>query len=212
MLFIVAGLVLILSYFSVYQPAVLSKNISPLSGQKTRHGLFLLLNAGSFFWIWNSGATQPNEWMIVSIELLLIQVAVIDTYSKIIPNRLVLLLFVLAVVQLVIHPDFSQVGSIAFICLGILGIQFSANLLLSKNMFGWGDIKLFLVLVLVYELRFLEIALFAIVTAGLFSGVLLLLDRANKDQKIPVTPFFAITILAFSINPEWSVRLLFPAF
>lgn len=130
----------------------------------------------------------------------------IDARERIVPNSLIGigLLFWLVLMLLDIFVGgtpwlqllvFSGIGGI--VCGGVLFII----ALIAKSALGMGDVKLFLVLGLLYGLTdAYGILLFSVIAMGIVSIILLIAKKVNRKSKIPMAPFviigFLLSILA----------------
>ena len=157
------------------------------------------------------GFLQKNEslmraFMNAEVMLWLSVIGYIDARERIIPNSLIGigLLFWLALILLDIFVGgtpwlqllaFSGIGGI--VCGGVLLII----ALITKSALGMGDVKLFLVLGLLYGLTdAYGILLFSVIAMGFVSIVLLIAKKVTRKSTIPMAPFviigFLLSILA----------------
>ncbi len=200
------------SYIVFYFPKVLSQNVTELSSVPSKTWGFVLTVIISVFWIWFNTPSTPEDYMYVGVELLLIQIAAIDGYSKIIPNRVLLLLLLLFFgMEWTTGPPYTNYLPVILIATGVLAFQVVFKALFRKYPFGWGDIKLVLVLTLFYGKETLWILWLAVVLGGLFSVLLIIKDRTNKAAQVPFAPFLAAGVLVCSkIEYEYVILMLNP--
>ncbi|MCG8373401.1 MAG: prepilin peptidase [Balneolales bacterium] len=199
------------SYIVFYFPKVLSQHVTELDSVHSKTWGFVLTVIISVFWIWFSAPSTPGEYMYVGAELLLIQIAAIDSYSRIIPNRVLLLLLVLFSGIVWTGLPYTNYLPVILIATGVLAFQVVFKALFRKYPFGWGDIKLVLVLTLFYGKETLWILWLAVVLGGLFSILLIIKDRTNKEVRVPFAPFLAAGVLIRSkIEYEYVILMLNP--
>ena len=189
----------LITYLSVFQPEILSKNIKVLAEQRERFIIYTVCFGISLLWLTLRINENLNFVTQVLLELTLIQVALIDTYSKIIPNRLLLLVLFFGLISLsnnFIDLNWFKIGVVLFTTLSaqILSIK-----LLKKKLFGWGDVKLIMVITLIYEPNILGILILSFFTAGLFGGALILVNKGTLKTQIPLSPFIIATALILSL-------------
>lgn len=125
----------------------------------------------------------------------------IDARERIIPNSMIgiglVFWFVLILLDIFVGGTpwlqllvFSGVGGI--VCGGILFVI----ALISKSALGMGDVKLFLVLGLLYGLTdAYGILLFSVIVMGVVSIVLLIAKKVTRKSTIPMAPFVVIGFL-----------------
>lgn len=186
-----------LSYVSIYEPKLLSQNITPLEKRDVKKVAVIGAILGSYIWIWYSYAHLESSSLMILIQLVLIQVAVVDGYSKIIPNRLVLFLLVLSLVHVFCIKEFEWIF-VSLFWAGLISIQLLSKVGLKKTVFGWGDVKLLLVLVVILQAEVLVVFILGIVLAGIFSMGFLIKSKNGLKQQIPLSPFFVSAALLLS--------------
>ncbi|MCR9133509.1 MAG: prepilin peptidase [bacterium] len=189
----------IATYFSVFQASLLSKNIKSEIELTEKVLLFIVGVGVSLFWLSLRINELNDSYFRVFIEINLIQIALIDSYSKIIPNKILLIIIIAGIIGYALQQftlNWIKVGSLSFITLSaqLLSIQ-----LFKKRLFGWGDIKLLLLIIALYNERVLAILILSLPCAGLFGSGLILLKKGNLKTQIPVSPFFVSVTLIFSI-------------
>jgi leader peptidase (prepilin peptidase)/N-methyltransferase len=188
------GISSLLSYISVYQPLVFSRNIIPLNHSTTRIWVFICMLTLSFSWTWYGLNIIQYLSLMLIIQLLLIQIAFIDAYSKIIPNRLLLSVLFLTLVHIVQSIETYNWVFVSIFSLGLIGVQVTIIQLLKRKVFGWGDIKLLIVLSLLYQSDVVIILLGGIFLGGLYSILLVLYSSENRKKQVPLSPFFIVII------------------
>lgn len=155
-------------------------------------GLYVVI---SYFLIGRYG----GHLKILSVLLLLVAVylvvAWIDFSCFLIPNRLSLLSFLLAVAFLILnwsHASVFLVGSVSF--LGVFVVLF----IISMNSFGMGDVKLSVSMGMILGAGLLlKFLMWTFLLGTVVSLILLLLKIKKKDDKIAFGPYmvFAFVLL-----------------
>ncbi len=198
---------LLFSYVSVYHPHSFSKNIQPLDTTAKKVLMIAITWGFSCAWIGINYPLEQSDPIILVIELVLIQIAGIDGYSKIIPNRLLMVLFILISIRLIIDPMPSDWIIISIIGGSIISVQIIGKFFLGKYLVGWGDIKLLLILTPNYEYNVVVILFFSFILAGVVALALLLIDRKYRTCRIPLSPFFVMVIFLLSEKIEYNIKL-----
>jgi len=192
------------------------------------HPVIELLTGSLFVWWYWFGAfffqlthapfqmIQPLFWLLVGILLLLIVIADISYY--IIPDTIVVMLFVLTILYRIALVGFGvmQVSDLVWSLVAMtLAFLFFASLWLITNGkgFGMGDVKLVVPLALLLGWQKIFVGLFLAFLFGATVGVLLiLLGKKRFGEVIPFGPFLvlgSITALIFGQNLlEWYMALL----
>lgn len=186
-----------LSYLSIYEPQLLSQNITRIEKRDVKKVAVIGAILGSCIWIWYSFTHLESSSLMILIQLVLIQIAVVDGYSKIIPNRLVLLLLVLSLIHVISIKEFDWIF-VSLFWAGLISIQLLSKVGLKKTVFGWGDVKLLLVIAILFQGEILEVFILGIVLAGIFSIGFLLKSKNGLKQQIPLSPFFVSAALLLS--------------
>ena len=200
-----------LSYLSVYQPHIFSRNILPLRFAHSKLILFVITLSISIFWIGYNLPLEQNSILLLSIELILVQIACIDGYSKIIPNRLLLVLLVLLSIHLPFDSNNPDWIIISVLGISIVGIQLIVQQVLARNLVGWGDIKLLLVLTLLFQQQLILIVGASFIIAGTAALLLITMDKRYLRVTIPLSPFFVMSTLARSEIQQLTENLLLNA-
>lgn len=160
---------------------------------------------------------QPLFWLLVGMILLMILVT--DTLYYVIPDTMVIALFVLTLmyrVSLVATGNMQTIDFLYTVIATVLATLFFASLWFftqGKGM-GFGDVKLVIPLVLLVGWHSAFLALFLAFLFGSVIGVcLLIVRRKTFGQIIPFGPFLiigAITALIFGENLlqwYWTLRI-----
>ena len=131
--------------------------------------------------------------------------AVIDLKVKKIPNKIILILFVVRIVGLIfeyIHDGAFSTDKLIFSGLGLLvgGLFMLICMLLSKGGVGAGDVKLIAVIGLYYGLAgVLSILMVTLFFAAIYSIVMLLTKKAKMKSTLPMAPFIFIGLSIHNI-------------
>ncbi|WP_082789049.1 prepilin peptidase [Desulfolucanica intricata] len=162
-------------------------------------GLFYL----TAFIFWGCSWKTPAMWVLFSI---LITSSVIDYFYQLIPNRVVLVGYVLGLPLISLHSlqllKSGLLGSLA------AGLFLLAIAVISRGGMGGGDIKLGALIGLYLGLYNTVIALFLAFLAGATAGlVLMLFGRKGRKDVVPFGPFLAlgsvITVFWGEILVKW---------
>ena len=115
----------------------------------------------------------------------------IDIKKKIIPNKLIIAgLMVWGMLLVVGYVEITKAKAIEVAVISMIVI---ATYYLSKESIGFGDTKLLVLLALYLSLsELIGVALVATISCGIFSGILLLLKKADKKTAIPFAPFLLL--------------------
>lgn len=128
---------------------------------------------------------------LAALFLLSLWISIIDIYDRIIPD---ILLLVLCFLLLILVPTPNIVTAIT-IGGGIIGIKLILEFLLGRNFVGWGDIKLFAVVL--FFLRIDQLPWFFFIC-----GVLLLcIHQLTRLKALPLAPFVLISFLMVHAGP-----------
>lgn len=183
------------SYFSFYNPKVLSKNIEEISSNKLKQiaSLVSVTSITLLFFFFNPKTNL--EWLEYGFIIIFYFISVIDLYSKIIPNRGLIFLLVIGIFYYFVTPDLELLlaGGSLFVFLMI--INFLVHKILRKVLFGWGDVKLISVLALVLGWEVLWVIYIAIIFGGVFSMVGIAFKKITSKSRIPLAFFFLIGLL-----------------
>jgi len=142
---------------------------------------------------------SPLTVAYATIVLLLLLIVFLDIRYFIIPDKIMVLLAILAIGIKLLTEDGSLVYSL-FSALGLASFFVILFLVSKGRWIGFGDIKLvlFIGFLLEYPAGYLAI-LTAVWTAALFSLVLLFLKRADAKTEIPFGSFLSAATIIFLI-------------
>lgn len=189
------------SYFCFFNPALLSKNIIELQSSKLKWAAsaFSILCTIALLFLETSEAN--SRWLEFGFFIVLYFISITDLYSKIIPNKLVLLLLVLSIIQFVLHFDIEKIVAFGLLTVLLIALNFFANKYFEKLLFGWGDVKLIGVLSLSLGWGVLWVIYIAIVFGGLLSIFGIASRKISRTSKIPfaIFLFFGMLILCLEI-------------
>lgn len=204
---IIEGLVVggILSFVSIFRPTYLSKSITPIGSRKIKWVIAIFATVLNTAWILFRAPSDYTEWLLVIFEQLFLFVAVIDTYSKIIPNKLIAGMLLLGL--LFVYTDLEWVHIISGVVVFATGVilQYSTKKIWRKNAFGWGDIKLFSVLPLIIGWNIGLVIYITLLTGGLLSIIGIASKKISKKTKISLSVF----ILLAYIIVEYTIIISF---
>lgn len=183
------------SYLSFFNTKLLSSNIESLSSQKAKW-------AGSFFCltVCISGVLIINpeslgEWVEYAFLVTLFLIALVDSYSKVIPNTLVLVLLLVSCVPLFQNIEIDMLLASISITLVFIGVNYIVDKLRGNKAFGWGDIKLIGVMGLYLGWDIFWVVYIAIILGGLLSMFGFLLKKINTSVTVPFAIFLWISYL-----------------
>jgi|TARA_R110001599_G_scaffold150929_3_gene335327 Flp pilus assembly protein protease CpaA len=198
---IITGLALgiIGSLLSFYYPEILSKNITPLSKSSYKITLSFLATLGSIVLICLIEPAGAKEWVQCFFIFLFYVIAWVDGYSKIIPNRLLLMLLILASINLWYEPEIQKVYAFLTVIFASLLIYWIGKQFASKRIIGWGDVKLTTVLALFIGWEFILVIYMGVVLAGMMAVIGVICKRLTKSSELPLTPFLFIGLVINSI-------------
>ncbi|MEQ9263617.1 MAG: prepilin peptidase [Balneolaceae bacterium] len=183
------------SYLSYFNTKLLSSNIESLASIKAKWvGSYISL-AVCVLGVLIINPETVNQWVEYGFLVTLFFIACIDSYSKIIPNTLVLVLLLFSAA-----PLFQEIKAEAFlasisITLAFIALNFLVDKLRDNKAFGWGDIKLIGVMGFYHGWDIFWVVYIAIILGGLLSIVGLLLKKINTSVTIPFAIFLWISYL-----------------
>ncbi|WP_245550431.1 prepilin peptidase [Gracilimonas tropica] len=179
-------------YVAFFQPKLLSTNIEELKSSSVKWNWFL------FYFLTAMGFTllilylENLPILVCYIFGLLLLIGCIDAYSGVIPNRL--LYIGMAGWFYLLFTDLTNATYLipaVLVSLLFIGIRWGAGKLWGKPGFGWGDIKLILVLGLLTGWNIFWILYFAILSGGFFS-VFKILDKKDNYSSLSFAPHIVI--------------------
>ena len=143
--------------------------------------------------------------------LLLVGCAAADLNAGIVPDLLVILITVLAVVKYFMTEPFSINTAIPYLIGAVcVSVPMLILALIIKGAFGGGDIKLMaaagLYLGWKYTLAGLVVGMFI---AGLYGIYLLIRKKAGAKSKLHIAPFLAYGLGAAALFGDLMIRLIF---
>lgn len=143
--------------------------------------------------------------------LLLVGCAAADLNAGIVPDLLVILIAVLAVVKYFLTEPFSINTAIPYLIGAVcVSVPMLILALIIKGAFGGGDIKLMaaagLYLGWKYTLAGLVVGMFI---AGLYGIYLLIRKKAGAKSKLHIAPFLAYGLGAAALFGDLMIRLIF---
>lgn len=149
---------------------------------------------------------QPLLFKYLVLFSLLVVILFIDIDRQIIPNPLVLMIFVWALGWQTLLPEFSWREALLGFLLG--GGLLLAIALISKGAMGGGDIKLMFAAGMALGGAATVLALFlAFLSGALVGGLLMVTGRKQRKEPIPFGPFLALGIWVASLWGEELIEL-----
>lgn len=183
------------SYLSFFAPNFLSKNITELSSARKKWTASFISVIAITLLLFQSDPNSRFEWLGFGFVSVFFFIAIIDLYTKIIPNRLVLLLLILTVTQLILHFDIERIVAFGLVTAVLITLNFLANNYFNKLFFGWGDVKLIGVLSLSLGWEVLWVIYIAIIFGGLLSTIGVFTKKISRDSRVPFAMFLLLALL-----------------
>ena len=154
---------------------------------------------------------NPYGILAALFLLLLTGCAVADINAGIVPDLLVILIAVLAVVKYFVTEPFSINTAVPYLIGAVcVSVPMLILALIIKGAFGGGDINLIaaagLYLGWKYTVAGVAVGLFA---AGLYGIYLLIRKKAGPKSKLKLAPFLAYGLAAATLFGDLIVRLIF---
>ncbi|MFA5670471.1 MAG: A24 family peptidase [Balneolaceae bacterium] len=122
-------------------------------------------------------------------------VSMIDCYSKIIPNRLIIILLGISLFRLTINFYMEYVLASGVIFIVLIVVNYYSSKIFEKTIFGWGDVKLIGMLGLYLGWQVLWVAYIAMIFLGLLSIIGVVLKKINRSTRIPLAVFLFLGYL-----------------
>ncbi|MFT9056934.1 MAG: prepilin peptidase [Ethanoligenens sp.] len=180
-----------------------------------QYPLIELMNAFLYLALYLRCGWHPIFFFYAAYGSALIVTALIDIKTQIIPNGLVLFVGAVSVIGLFFLPEKPIGWRLLNGLLGLLagGLPLYAAALLSKGGMGLGDVKLAAACGLLLGWQNTLLALFfAVVSAGIFAGFLVIMRKRKMQSAIAFGPFlsmgFGIALLCGSTIITWYLHLL----
>ncbi len=137
-------------------------------------------------------------------------VSVTDVTRRIIPNRILWLGLIVWLFTVLVEPAIFSWWNLSVV--GIVGITFLfinmiSNYLTGRQGFGYGDIKLLVLISLFLGTNVFKVILLAVLIGGLCSLVLLVLDKITRKSRLPFAPFLLLGVLLLALIDVFDVYL-----
>jgi prepilin signal peptidase PulO-like enzyme (type II secretory pathway) len=187
----------------VFKPGLLSQNLSKRTYQKPYWIILLLGSLGvGLTWLMLSFSATNSIFLIPELLLLhiLFWVSITDILSCIIPNRILFFGLVSWVLIVLIEPPIFNgwnLGIALFTGVGFVVINMVSKYIAGKQGFGYGDIKLFVLLGIFLGAKVIIVLLLAIILSGFCSVILLLAGILTRKSRLPFAPFILPGYLIF---------------
>lgn len=180
------------SYLCFYKSEFLSENIAPIQSSffKKMFSFFIVIGGVVLCLIFNP--KNLLDWTEFIFLLAFYCIAWVDAFSKIIPNKLLIVLITLATLKFLLLPGTEYlvaflIAIVVFFLAYIVQKRFS-----KKKYIGWGDFKLVTILALFSGREVLLIIYLGIVLAGIFALAGIQFKKIEMHSRIPLAPFFYI--------------------
>ncbi len=186
------------SYLSVFKPEYLSANLDGKpSGtwQWLASGFSLVFCIGTVLYLSPQGLL---DWGYAIFILVFFFTALVDLHNKIIPNTLLIVLILVAIPKLYLQFELDLVLSALVLFIVFTLLNMLVQKFYSKQVFGWGDVKLIAVLSLYSGWDILWVIYIGIIMGGLIAGIGLLTKKITRETHIPMAVFLFI---AFLVTP-----------
>ncbi|OAN61000.1 hypothetical protein A8B79_05860 [Balneola sp. EhC07] len=196
-------------YLCFFKPSWLSKNINELPSEKAKWTwnitCIILVLVLSFIFTPESS----TEWLYFIFVVILFFGACVDTYSYIIPNKLLVVGSIIALLNVLIVSEYEPI--VALLSVLVLGglVYYLMVQVLGKKAFGLGDLKLISLLALFLGWEFLWVLYIAVVLGGVFALIGVLFKKLNRKSRIPFAPFVFLALFINYLAPDISFSDLF---
>lgn len=166
------------------------------------HGLLLgIIGALCFYYYKYSFVGLYKYYILLGILLLLV---VIDIKKKIIPNFVLLVLFIPIIIidllQIFIYGGGIDLAIAYGIGAGLSFIIFFICMLITRGGIGAGDVKLFVLIGLASGLGVTHIIFYSLCCSFIYSITLLIMRKVKMKDFIPMVPFIYLGVLIFFIT------------
>jgi Flp pilus assembly protein protease CpaA len=188
-LFIAIFLGIVGSYISFFNPKLFSINIIELNSSIHKWITSFVSVVVIILLLVQTDLKTNLDYLSYSFITVFYFIAAIDLYSKIIPNRLVLLLLIISVAKLTLNFDLNLVIAAGAIIVLLIVVNLSINKFFKKVLFGWGDVKLIGVLGLFIGWEVFWVFYIAIILGGLLSIFGIVFKKISISSKIPIAIF-----------------------
>ncbi len=196
-------LILLTGFFITWKPHFFSKNIEAGKKGITEWWIFagLILVLISFL-VWKN-PSSIEEWTHFYLIVWLSYISVIDFKYQVIPN--ILLIFgLLAWLSLFYWiGNYTQLLTCVLVLIFGYLLNFVVQRWKGKNGFGWGDIKLSMVLALFLGWDVFPAFYLAVIPAGIFALFGLVIGKLERQSRISFAPFLLAGVLLSDIVKQW---------
>lgn len=177
-----------------------------VTGKKAAAAIGILCYAAAFLFIaylLEYGPVKILRYMVLAVALFYL--AGVDIKSRIVPNRILLILTSLRILcflpEAVLYPGYlgGFIKASLFGAVAAMLILLAGNFICKQGM-GFGDIKLFGVIgFYTGPQTVLGILFFSLIFAAVYSIVLMLMKKIGAKDEIPFVPFVAAGFAAASL-------------
>ena len=199
------SLVLITGFFVSWKPHFFSKNIEVQKPGKTESWTFTISILLLVSFLLFQAPQSYTEWTFFYLVVWLYYISVFDFRFQVIPNTLLIL--GLAAWLFLYYWQGSYTQLIVSITVLVLGFTF--NVIIQKwkgkNGFGWGDIKLCMILALFLGWDVFLVLYISIVLAGLTALVGLVSGKLHRQSRISFAPFLLSGFLLNNIIDKFEI-------
>jgi prepilin signal peptidase PulO-like enzyme (type II secretory pathway) len=184
-------------------PEMLSPNLPESTRQKPYWIIpILVVIGGGLTWLVLSFSISKSPYLLADLILLqvLYWVSVTDVAYRIIPNRILLLgLIGWSFILIVETAIFSwwNLGIAGIVGITFFVINMISNYITSRQGFGYGDIKLLLLISLFLGTNVLIAITLAVILGGVCSLLLLVLGKTTRKSRLPFAPFVLSGVITY---------------
>ena len=181
------------SYLSFWRPELLSANISSANSRlkKWIESLFSLIVITVLYIV--NPLEQLLDWVNYGVFVWLLYIAIIDAHIKIIPNRILMFGLLSWLFIIPFYFGLIQIWCAFAVLIGSILINFGSEYVFHQKGFGWGDIKLFVVLALFMGTQVFVILYVAILLGGLYGVIIKFGPNRYKTKYFAFSPFILIS-------------------
>lgn len=170
---------------------------SEIKNRKLHTTIIIILSITVSFFIYKSQQNIITAFKFGTFSLILSPIAYIDYKKKIIPNTMIIFLFILVLVLNLWKWDIGYTLSttISFFVIGVISFVLH---IISKNSIGMGDVKLLTVTAALFGINYTISLLFVtFVLCSILGIILLAVFKKERKQTIAFAP---VLLLGFLIS------------
>lgn len=196
-------LILLTGFFITWKPHFLSKNIDPRKTGITEWWLFTgsVLMLISFL-VWKNPASV-EEWTYFYLIMWLSHISVIDFRYQVIPNTLLILGLLAWLCLYYWNGNYTHLIACMVVLISGYVFNFVIQKWKGKNGFGWGDIKLGMVLALFLGWDIFLAFYLAVILGGILALFGLVIGKLERQSRISFAPFLLAGVLVSDAVKQW---------